>query len=109
MAIVAPGLLSTSAADIFDNTGGSETAILSINFCNITTSQRKITLYAVPPSGSPGDTNTIAIIYLNGENSFSWSGDEKLVIEEDAFIAAKADAGSAVAVVVCYKVIGEEV
>jgi hypothetical protein len=105
MSIRLAGFLTTSVIGIFSNTGGSETAILSINFCNITTSQRKITLYCLGPT-SPDDEKIIAIIYLNGENSFSWSGDEKLLLDTDDVIAAKADANSAVTATVCYKVIG---
>lgn len=104
MSMTAGTQLGTSASAIFTATG--ENAILSIIFCNTTTAQKKVTLYRYPSGGSASDSTTLAIVYINGENSFTWSGDEKLLLDNGDVLAAKADAATSVSAQVCYKVIG---
>ena len=103
MAITPYGFLPTTLDEIFNAT--VESAILSITFCNITTVQRKITLH-ISGTYAAEDWNTAAVIYLNGENSFSWSGDEKLVLAAGEKLWAKADGANAVTAIICYKEIG---
>jgi hypothetical protein len=82
----------------------SETAILSILFCNIDSSDRTITLYAYADGGSAGDGTTILKNYIiPAYNTFIWTGDEKLVLDTDDVISGLADSASTVTATVNYK------
>lgn len=88
-------------------TATAETAVLSVIFHNTTATTRMVTLNSYKSGGASGTAaDQIAVIYINGYNTFTYSGDEKLLIDTGDVLEAKCDAAAAVNAKVCYKVIG---
>ena len=96
--------LGTSATTI--KTASAETAILSIVFCNITASDRTITVYAYASGGSAGDLTTIIKdLTIPAKDTFIWTGDEKLILDTSGVISGLSDAATSISVAVNYKVL----
>lgn len=86
--------------------GGSseKRAILSIVFCNISTNIATITMYAYPSSGAAGAASTlIKNLVIPSEESYIWTGDEKIILNTGDTISAICSTGAdKVAVTVNY-------
>jgi len=96
--------LGTSATAIL--TAASETAILSLVFCNTTASDRTITVYAYASGGSAGDLSTIIKdLTIPSKDTFIWTGDEKLILDTSGVISGLSDAATSISVAVNYKVL----
>lgn len=85
--------------------GSSEKrAVLSIIFCNVSANIATITLYAYPNGGSAGNASTlIKNLDIPAEESYIWTGDEKMILNTGDTISAVCGTGSdLVAVTVNY-------
>lgn len=96
--------LGTSETTIL--TASAETAVLSIIFCNTSSSDRTITVYAYASGGSAGDLTTIIKTYtVPAYDTFIWTGDEKLILDTSGKISGLADTASSVSATINYKVL----
>lgn len=86
-------------------TATAETAILSIIFYNSSATVKTVTLYLYPSGGSASATTTIAKFDISAYNTFSWSGDEKIIVDTGSIVSALADTTASVSVTAVYKAI----
>lgn len=85
--------------------GASEKrAILSIIFCNVSTSIATVTLHAYPNSGAASNASTlIKNLEIPAEESYIWTGDEKIILDAGDTVSAICTTGEdLVAVTVNY-------
>jgi hypothetical protein len=74
-------------------------ALISLVFCNTSTTERGVTVYAYPDGGSAGDgTTIIKDLLIPGKDTFVWTADEKLILGPDTTVSGLASAGSAITV-----------
>ena len=83
-------------------TATSTSAVVSMLFFNADTSTRTLTVYAYPDGESAGDGTTIFVIDIPAKDTFIWTGDEKLLLQEDAVVSAVADVASKVTCTINY-------
>lgn len=84
----------------------AETAVLSIIFCNTTSSNKTITVYAYASGGSASDTTTIVKNYvIPAYDSFIWSANEKFILDTSGKISGLCDSATSVSATINYKAI----
>lgn len=88
-------------------TATAETAVLSVVFCNTTSSAKTVTVYAYASGGSAGDSTTILKeLEIAAYDTFIWTAQEKLILDTSGVISAIADTGASVTATANYKVLG---
>lgn len=97
---IANQVLGATATSIL--TATADSAVVSIIFYNADTTTRTVTLYAYPSGGSTGDETTIAKFDIPPEDTFIWTGDEKLMLETSGIISALCDVASKVTATINY-------
>ena len=94
--------LGTSATAIL--TAASETAVLSIVFCNTTAADKTITVYAYASGGSAGDLTTIIKdLTIPAKDTFIWTGDEKLILDTSGVLSGLSDSATSITATINYK------
>ena len=99
-------LLGTSETDICVS-GASETrALLSMTFCNTSSSTVTITIYVYPSGGSASNTTTVLKeVSLPAKDTFVWSSNEKLILDANNKVTGIASTDSVVSAMSNYMVI----
>lgn len=94
-------VLGTSETTIYQTGSGEQFAVLSMVFCNTSSSQVTITVYTYPDGGTAGDGTTIVKDYaIDPNDSFIWTANEKFILGSLDKISGLASAGSAITVTV---------
>ena len=94
--------LGTSATTIKEAI--AETAILSIVFCNVTASNKTITICAYASGGSSSDLTTIVKdLTIPAKDTFIWTGDEKLILDTAGIVSGLSDTVSGITATINYK------
>jgi len=83
-----------------------ESAIISILFCNTSTTDKTVTIYAYPSGGSAGDGSTILKdLTIPAGDTFIWSGQEKIILDVGDVVSGLADVATSVTATINYKTI----
>ena len=92
------------ASGLDDMGSPTDRAVLTIVFCNNSIDACAIDVYALPGSGdTPSNANRIVRRYIiNGEDTFIFTTEDKIVLQPGAKIMVSADAGGVITATVNY-------
>ena len=80
-------------------------AVLSITFCNTTTADHTLTMYAYISTGSASDSTTmIKTLTISALDSFLWSSENKFIVMNSDKMSALCDLNNSITATVNYYV-----
>ena len=95
--------LTTTETSILTSGAAEVNAVLSIIFCNTSASSKFITLYVYSSGGSAGDNTTVVKnLEIPAEDTWIWTGDEKIILEASGVISGIADVASSITATINY-------
>jgi hypothetical protein len=95
--------LGLTATNLLTVPASTTSAVLSIIFCNTTSSARTVTAYAYPTGGSAGDSTTIAkTVSIPAYDTWIWTGLEKMILDAGGVVSALSDSAASVTATINY-------
>jgi hypothetical protein len=92
-------LLGTTETTIKAAPADKNVAVLSMIFCNTTTSEKTITVYVYPTGSAGNDSTTIIKNYIiPAEDSYVWTANEKFILGPSDIISGVASVASSITV-----------
>ena len=99
-------MLGTSETIVCQVGTGETRALLSMIFCNNSSSAVTLNVWAYPSGGAASNTTKIITTYsIPAYDSLVWTADEKLILDEGSVISATSSTGAVVSCLVNYMLI----
>ena len=99
-------MLGTTETQVCLVGAGQTRALLSMIFCNNSSSAVTLNVWAYPSGGSASNTSKIITTYsIPAYDSLIWTADEKLILDEGSVVSATSSTGAVVSCLVNYMMI----